>query len=177
MSRSVLLIQADAKTAQDLSTYFDKRGDQVWQADNVAQAGTLIKRHKPDLVFIDLHLPRNSWEEAMGLVSSALTSAKVIVTNDHPDLRRELQAKEQGINVFLRRPFTPAWIEKAIRANATTAPSLMPARATLPKVGMSMRVKITFPYVLLAMMFALAAAFLVSRYVLESIRLICHPAY
>jgi class 3 adenylate cyclase/CheY-like chemotaxis protein len=170
IARRILLIQADAKAAQDLSTYFKKRGDQVWQTDSIAQAETIIERCKTDLVFIDLHLPGNSWEEVLTLVKSSLPSIKVIITNNHPDLRRELQAKEQGIKVFLRMPFTPSWIEKAIRANQTTAPSLLPARATLPKVRMSMRVKITFPYVLLAMMFAVAAAFLVSRYVLESMR-------
>ena len=170
MARQILLLQADNKATKVLTEYFRKRGDQVWPASTVSQASLLIKRHKPDVAFVDLHLPGNSWDEALALMQIALTGAKVIVTSKHPDLRRELQAKEQGIKVFLRQPFTPAWIEKTLRANQTVAPALMPVRATLPRVRMSMRVKITFPYVLLALLFALAATFLVSRYVLESIR-------
>ena len=170
MAHRILLLQADAKTAQVLSDHFRRRGDQVWQTNNASQAGLIVQRHKPDVMFIDLHLPGNSWQEAMALVHDTQGAAKIIITNKHPDLRRELEAKEEGVKVFLRQPFTSAWIEKSLLANQTNTPSLMPARPTLPRVRMSMRVKITFPYVLLALFFALAASFLISRYVLESMR-------
>ena len=170
MANRILLVQADSKTAQVLSDYFHRRGDQVWQTNNVSQASSIVQRHKPDALFIDLHLPEKSWQEAIALVHDIQANAKIVITNRHPDLRRELEAKEEGVKVFLRQPFTPAWIERSLHVTQTNAPSLVPARPTLPRVRMSMRVKITFPYVLLALFFALAASFLISRYILESMR-------
>ena len=170
MSRRILLIQADGKAAQSLSGYFRKRGDQVWESNDVAQAAVLIVRHDPDFVFIDLHMPEDNWQESLELLKKVLPATKVIITNRHPDLPRELVAKEWGVKVFLRQPFTPTWIERAIQAIQIKAPTSEAARAALPRVRVSMRVKITLPYALLALLFALAATYLVSRYILESFR-------
>lgn len=170
ITRRILLLQSDQSAAKQLFVYFKKRGDQVWASKNVNQTEELLKRHKPDLVFLDLHLPGESWFEALALVQEILPSAKLILTNQYPDLHRELLAKERGIRVFLRQPFTPSWIEKAIR-NSETTMSLSGKRAgTLPRVKVSMGVKITFPYALLAAIFALTATYLVSRFVFESMR-------
>ena len=44
-----------------------------------------------------------------------------------------------------------------------------PFQASLPRVRVSLRVKITFPYALLALVFAMAAAYVVCRVALESV--------
>jgi class 3 adenylate cyclase/CheY-like chemotaxis protein len=173
MTRRVLLLQSDKNAAQALVAFFHRRGDQVWLAANVEQARALLEREEPDLLLIDLHLPGTDWLNFITQVRKDLPRAGVIITNRHPDLRRELFAKERGVQVFLRQPFTPAWIEKALkRLERKELPPLPPAEAqsNLPPVRVPMRAKITLPYALLALLFALASAFLVSRYVLDTLQ-------
>ena len=95
------------------------------------------------------------------------------MTNKYPDLQREMMAREQGVQVFLRQPFSARWIDQALaRLEDDTVPGQEARQAAfkLQAVRMPMRVKITLPYLLLALFFALASAYLISRVVLESIQ-------
>jgi class 3 adenylate cyclase/CheY-like chemotaxis protein/HAMP domain-containing protein len=203
MSIRVLIVNSDHTSAQTLARYFNARGDQAWQTDKISRAFDLLAEQKPQLVLIDLHLPGNGWLE---LVAHLRHTCPVIVTNKRPDVRREMQAKEQGASVFLREPFTPTWIERALhkvdqaqrralqaggrRAQGADQPAAgdqrQPARGAprlasaefkpaphppgLPRVRIPIRVKITLPFALLALSFAIAAVYLGSRLIFESMQ-------
>ncbi len=170
MNKRILLLLADVKAEKSLSKYFQKRGDLVWHTNDASNVLGLVKRYKPEIVFIDLHMPGENWLEALSTIRKYRPSAKIIITNKYPDFRRELRAKEYGVKVFLRQPFKQKWLDKAIQAVEIGEQLPASKRTILPRVQVSMRVKITFPYALLALFFALASAFLISRYVLESLR-------
>ncbi len=170
MNKRILLLLADVKAEKSLSKYFQKRGDLVWHTNDASNVLGLVKRYKPEIVFIDLHMPGENWLEALSTIRKYRPSAKIIITNKYPDFRRELRAKEYGVKVFLRQPFKQKWLDKAIQAVEIGEQLPASKRTILPRVRVSMQVKITFPYALLALFFALASAFLISRYVLESLR-------
>ena len=173
MANRVLILQSEEKSAHTLAEFFSRRGDKVWRTTSAAQAVTLIKANNLDLVVIDLHAVGNDWLSLLTTVRQEFPGMRVIVTNKYPDVRREFLAKEQGVRVFLREPFTADWVERALKkleqqAKPTQGKSIN--EEILPRVKVSMRLKITFPYAMLAIMFALAAAYLVSRYVMESMQ-------
>ncbi len=171
MSRQVLVIQSDRASAKPLEEYFKKLGDKVWVIDDLAKARAIISREHPNLIFVDMHIPGNVLFGTLTFIRKSHPKTGVIITNDHLDLHREMLIKERGFRVFLRQPFTPGWIERALQ-NLTNkvqpTPGPVVTSRELPKVRWPMRVKITFPYALLALLFAIASAFLVSRYVMES---------
>lgn len=173
MTRRILLLQSDPAAAQTLADYFSKRGDKVWQTKDVSKVIGFLDRIRPDIVFVDLHLEGNEWLDLMARLQHDYPNTGVIVTNKHPDLRRELLVKERGVKVFLRQPFTANWIERALKKlEDKTSPTVefTSSKNTLPRVRLPMRAKITFPYAILALLFALGSAFLVSRYILESLQ-------
>lgn len=171
MANRVLLIQSDMRPAQPLARYFKQRGDEVWQAWDLGQAQALVQQVKPHLVFFDLHFPSNEWWVFLRNLRQFHPQTKIIMTNKYPDLQRELKAREQGVQVFLRQPFSQRWIEEALRrVYEQTQPR--PAQAPLPprtiQVRVPVRVKIILPYLVLALFFALASAYVVSRILMES---------
>ena len=171
MNRRILLLQADPKSAKALSNHFSRVGDKVWHSSNVAQSMAFIAKEMPDLIFVDLHLPGNDLSRVIKHLHTEHPSIGVIVTNRHPDFRREMIAKEAGAKVFLRQPFAPEWIERAADKARKINPQVnghLDTSDVAPKVRIPMRYKITFPYVILALLFAIVYAFLVSRYVVES---------
>ena len=175
MALRVLIFQTDIEATRILEGFFSKRGDHNWRTDNETQALDILTLENPDLVLVDLHAPEKSLFNILGILQKSYPETRVIVTNKYPDLKRELLAKERGVKVFLREPFTPSWIENALIKLSTTdqREKGMPVEATtkgLPKVRVPVRLKITFPYVLLALVFAVAITLLVSRYVLESLQ-------
>lgn len=171
MAKRVLILQSEPKAAKTLAEYFAKSGDRVWQVTSASQAASVIKREKPEICFIDIHIPISDLSKLLRFLKREVPGAEFVITNKHPDFRREMLARELGARVFLRAPFTPNWIDvalkKAEKADIRRA-SYVNSSEALPRVKVPMRYKITFPYALLAVLFALVTAFLVSRYVLES---------
>jgi len=173
MSRRVLVLQPDPKSAQAITDYFARQGDQVWKVTTAAQAKAALAQKRPTLALLDLQAPGNATFEVLAHIRSQNQDTRIIITSKDPDVRSELLAKTQGARVFLRAPFTPAWIERAMAKLETGEPGNLPVtdlEKKLPKVRVSMRVKITLPYILLAVAFLLASAYLVSRYILDSIQ-------
>jgi adenylate cyclase len=163
------------KEAQHLASFFSRRQDQVWLTVSAREAAALAQKHQADLLVVDLHLPGNDWLELLRQVRQDHPDTQVMITNRLPDLRREILAKEQGVQVFLRQPFTRQWVERALtRLSGAAAsphaeqPTQRAALMRLPSVRTPVRLKITVPYVLLGLAFLAGAAYLLSRYILDT---------
>lgn len=176
MAQRVLIVQSETEAAQALTKYFKERGDQVWEAWELAQAQSLLAQAQPELLLFDLLFPADDWLEFLTAAREVQPDLKVILTNRVPDVAREMQAKANGFAIFLRAPFAPRWIDTALRKAAgvetPTRPrkDLKPAAPGEPKVRLPMRIKITLPYLILALLFALGAAYIVSQVVYESVQ-------
>lgn len=174
----VVIVQSVTADAHALAAFFRGRQEQAWQTPRPAEALALVLRHKATLLFVDLHLPGAEWLDLLRDVQAQSPATHIIVTNKHPDLRREILAREAGVLVFLRYPFTRQWVDRALArfsdpraASLATAPLRpSPAAVRLPQVRFPVGLKITLPYILLAVVFAAGAGYLLSRYVLESLQ-------
>jgi adenylate cyclase len=171
MTRKVLLVQTDQPSIKVLRDFFLRRGERVWLTEHPEKALKILENERPDLAFIDLNLPEAAWINLLICLHRDYPQTSVIITNKQPDLRRELLAKEQGAFVFLRYPITPQWIENALR-RLQSSPGADQASKTgiyrFPRVRVPMRIKITAPYVFLALTFVLASLYLGGRYLVES---------
>lgn len=185
MALRVVLIQSEMQSAQPLARFFTQRGDEVWQAWELTQASAMLEQVKPDLVLMDLHFAGSAWINFLRSTRQSFPATKIIMTNKYPDLQREMHAREHNVRVFLRQPFSPRWIEQALsRLDEDTQPvrtRRKPEGSAVKKVTaanppparpvrMPMRIKITLPYLLLVLAFALASAYLLSKVVLESVQ-------
>ncbi|MDD5371495.1 MAG: cache domain-containing protein, partial [Anaerolineaceae bacterium] len=173
MSLQVLIVQSDEAAAQSLAKILAARGDQFAQAGDVAQALAQLEQTRPQVVFVDLHLPGNGCRQVLHQLSLTHPDTRAIVTNKYPDIQAELNAKEQGVRVFLRQPYTAQWVEQALeRLAGVTKPGPLPKKVDdgQPRVRIPVRLKITVPYMLLALAFALVGAYLVSQFVASSIQ-------
>ena len=176
----VIIVQSVAKDSQLLASFFNKRRDHLWQTTQAAEALSLTKGQKPDLVIVDLHLPGTDWLSLLRKLRQDFPATRVIVTNKYPDLNREILAKEQGVQIFLRQPFSRQWVERALarltdnsREDDSPLPAVRAAAGTasaLPRVRFPVGLKIALPYVVLALACAAGAAYLVSRYVLDTLQ-------
>lgn len=169
MQRTVLLVQSNLSAAKPLADFFTARGDRVIQVATPAEGLMWLGEVEPNLIALDLHFTGNEWLEIIQRVRRAYPNTRILLTNQYPDLRRELAAKQLGCEVFLRQPFTAVWIERAIQQVEGHAP-IKPRVAELPRVRMPVRLKIILPFALLALVFAASAAYLISQYVVDSIR-------
>ena len=172
MVRSVVIVHSETSLPQTLHAFFTMQGDKVWQATSATEARFLIKKHKPDLLVIDIHLPDIDWQRMLSLAHRVRVRTGVLLIVRHADPQREDLAQTQGLNVCVRLPCTRGEIEQALaqversRHPSDRQTSGKPARSRL---RVPVRIKITLPYVLLALFLALAATYVVSQVALDSI--------
>lgn len=175
MPRKVVIVQTEQKSARVLARLFAERGDRVWQTTDIPSAVSLVEQNQPDLIVLDLHLPGDPWLDFLNQMRQEHPAVKILITNRYPALQREMQAKERGARVFLREPFSRTWLEKSIESlygvDQKTQPIKKPTTPVpaTPHVRFPVRIKITLPYFLLALAFALAATYIVSQTVLETL--------
>lgn len=168
----VLVLQSDPKLSEQLSSFFTELDDEVWAARSVSEAQSIIKQHEPGLVVVDSRLLSEGWQELMLSLKRDLPATKFIFTSSYPDPQRESQIKREfGPQIFLRTPFTRAGLEQAIRDLEGDSPIIEDTKfkAILPNIKVPVRAKITIPYVILALVLAIAAAYVVNRIVLDTV--------
>ncbi len=174
MALKVLLVQPNSQASQPLMRYLKDHGYQVYFAADLAQADAFIAKTLPQIVFLDIHFPGNDWATFLRRVQQLDNQIKIIITNKFPDLQREMLARNNGITVFLRQPYTVQWIESALR-QALEKPQVKKkpvpgSPRNLPQVKFPVRFKITLPYLFLAVLFAIAIGLILNHVLLDSIR-------
>ena len=171
MAQRVLIVHSDPQSGQPLIRYFRERGDDVLVTDQLSKGQAWLEQRKPDILFLDLHFPGKEWLTLLRQARAEGSPVKVILTNRFPDLQRELLAGEHGANVILRQPFTQRWIEAALRRLEQAAQAEQkPISMRLPPVRLPVGIKITIPYLLLALLFALASAYVITQIAVESVQ-------
>lgn len=167
-----LIIHSEEGVSKTFSSYLVKRGIQVHSASGPNGFITVLKK-KPDfvpvLVIIDLTLADDGWLQVYQQVTRLFPQAMVLVTTDRSDPNLIMRAKVHGIKNFLRPPYTEEGLMHALRRMSRETETDQRIHKTLPKVQVPVRIKITFPYAILALLIILGAAFLASRVAVESV--------
>jgi CheY-like chemotaxis protein len=101
----ILVVEDDAEILSSLAEAIREEGYVVRTAANGFQALAEVQEHAPDLIFLDLMMPRmNGWKfvEALRRGSPA-TQAQIVLLSAHSDVAHE--AERLGIELFLKKPF------------------------------------------------------------------------
>jgi len=169
----VLIVQSEIETAQTLTEIFIQRGDQVYTSLEIEEAIPILQQEELDLMVLDLHLPKDAHFELLRGLREKYPQVKIIISNQYPDLSREIEIKEYGVNVFLRAPFNKSRVKQAVDNLMHSEDSADQAdrsiQTVLPRVRFPVRLKIILPYLILALLLAMGAGYVVGRVALDSI--------
>jgi len=113
--------------------------DVVGTATSIGEAGPLLDSLRPDVVFLDISMPRQS---GMTLFASAPADLRIVLVTAHAD--RTLEAFENGAFDYLLKPVTAARLGVTIGRlrHGLRGPVAPPQRADVP-VGT--RITVTTP--------------------------------
>jgi len=86
-----------------------KAGFNVFHAPDGEAAIEWLDTHKPDVILLDLNLPRiTGWDVLKHLYAThGEGAARIIVTTAYSDSANRLVGKLQGVDRYLTKPFTP----------------------------------------------------------------------
>ena len=169
----VLLVQSEIESAQTLTEIFIQRGDEVYTTVDIGDAIPILQQEEPNLMVLDLHLPEDALIELLRGLRERYPEVGIIISNRYPDISREMEMKEHGVNIFLRSPFSKTWVEQALKnlehVDTEAEQSSRSIQSALPRVRIPVRIKIILPYLLLSLLLAMGAGYVVSRVALDTI--------
>jgi putative nucleotidyltransferase with HDIG domain len=173
MSRQVLVVQEDSKSIETLSYIFKSQGDRVSIATTLRDAGREVERNKPDIVVMDVHLFGKKWHTSIPKLESRLPNTKLIFTSSNvPEEGQDGDERYEEWGIVCS-PFTAYQIDRTLRAPRVEA-SVIPTgnRADTPsaRVRSPIRLKITFQSLLISILIAVVAGYLVTRIVSDTMQ-------
>ena len=108
--KKILLIEDSKALAGALEGALKINGiDTVWAADGV-QGVAAAKREKPDLILLDLMLPRISGFEVCKILKTDNTTWRIpiVIMSTLSDQESRLRAQEAGADHFIAKPYNLA---------------------------------------------------------------------
>ena len=111
-ARKVLVVDDEPFICRSLSFVLKRGAYEVFEARNGDEALEAIRQHRPDLVFMDVMMPKKSGFEVTEMVKADpdLQSTKIILlTAKGQDSDRE-RGRSAGADDYMTKPFSPTGI-------------------------------------------------------------------
>lgn len=100
----------------------------VGEASDGEEALKVIEKCKPDVVILDLILPKKNGIEVAAELVKMKSSARVIACSTEGQEGLMIQAIDVGCNNFLTKPFTSDSLKRVLRAAVAEPRSTKPAK-------------------------------------------------
>lgn len=114
MPAKLLVVDDENGILEEVQTFFEEEGYQVFVADSGEEGIQLLKREKPDILLVDMKLPDMSGLLVLKVAKEFSPLTKVIVNTGYVDQVLIDQAEELGRDVFLQKPFDLLCLKKEI---------------------------------------------------------------
>ena len=114
----VLVVDDEPFICRSLSFVLRKENYEVFEARNGEEALTFIRENQPDLVFMDVMMPKMNGFDVTRAVKSdeALKSTKIILLTAKGQDADRATGVEAGADDYMTKPFSPTKILERARA-------------------------------------------------------------
>jgi DNA-binding response OmpR family regulator len=113
--KKILVVDDEKKIADIVKAYLEKDGFQVAVAYDGKQALEMVKSQFPDLVILDIMLPKVSgWDVCRNIRSSS--AIPIIMLTARDDTSDKILGLELGADDYVTKPFDPKELVSRVRA-------------------------------------------------------------
>ena len=128
MTQRILVVDDDKQIVRLVQSYLEKAGYTVLTAYDGEDAMRVIRRERPDLIVLDLMLPKHDGYEITKWLRSdqSLSATPILMLTARVEDGDKILGLELGADDYLTKPFNPREVVARVRAilrRATTAPS------------------------------------------------------
>lgn len=117
--RCILLVDDSATIRRSAESMLTNEGFNVVTAENGFEALSKIARHKPDLVFVDIMMPRLDGYQTTAIIKNNedYRSTPVVMLTSKDGLFDKARGRVVGSDHYLTKPFTREELLAAIQQN------------------------------------------------------------
>ncbi|MBO0700908.1 MAG: response regulator [Zavarzinella sp.] len=112
--KTILLVDDDRELIDGLRTLLEKQGYRVIQANDGHQAKTVIYNQKPDLVILDMMMPRMGGYPVLEHFRGKAETPPIIMITANEGSRHKAYAEYLGVVDYIRKPFAMERLLEAV---------------------------------------------------------------
>lgn len=120
--RTILVVDDDRELNDGLRAVLERQGYRVVQAGNGIQAREAVSRHRPDLVILDMMMPRMGGFPVLEHYRGRADAPPIIMITANEGSRHKAYAEFLGVVEYIRKPFAMEQllesVEKGLNAKA-----------------------------------------------------------
>ena len=117
----VLVVDDSATIRRSAETMLTNEGYQVISAENGFEALSKITRHHPDLIFVDIMMPRLDGYQTCAIIknNSEFRNTPIVMLTSKDGLFDKARGRVVGSDQYLTKPFTREELLGAVKQHAT----------------------------------------------------------
>ena len=132
--KTILIVDDDRELSDGLRLMLERQGYKVIQAGDGVQGKTAIYNQRPDLVILDMMMPRMGGYPVLEHFKGKADAPPIIMITANEGSRHKAYAEYLGVIDYLRKPFaTEKLLEAVQRAFPAPTPPAEPPPATPPE--------------------------------------------
>ncbi len=118
-AKTILIVDDDREIVQGLRTLLESKGYRIVTAHDGDAGLRQASKEKPDLVLVDMMMPKKSGFLVLEGLKKGVPGLKVIMMTANEGSRHRAYAEMLGVDDYLRKPFA---MDKLLDSVATLCP-------------------------------------------------------
>src|SRR5215468_4331462 len=128
-TKTILIVDDDMELSDGLRVVLEKNGYKVIQARDGQQGKQLVYQHRPDLVILDMMMPRMGGYPVLEHFKGKTDAPPIIMITANEGSRHKAYAEYLGVIDYIRKPFAMERLLEAVdRAFAGPNPLAEPQK-------------------------------------------------
>ncbi|MBI5242281.1 MAG: response regulator [Elusimicrobia bacterium] len=117
MEKKVLVVDDDAGVRRAIRRILESIGCRIMEAEDGAQVLEIIERDRPNLVLLDIYMPKVDGMALIEDIVERYPGIAVIVVSGHVEERLVRLAIERGACDFVAKPINCDYLQATVTAN------------------------------------------------------------
>lgn len=134
--KTILIVDDDLELSDGLRTVLEKQGHRVMQARDGQQGKQAIYQHRPDLVILDMMMPRMGGYPVLEHFRDKNDAPPIIMITANEGSRHKAYAEYLGVVDYIRKPFAMERLLEAVERGLSglgPVSQAAPAKKAAPK--------------------------------------------
>ena len=116
LQQKILIVEDSPTTRRQIAEILGKEGYEILTAEDGQVALDLIHEHHPELVVLDIVLPKkNGYQVCRTIKSNPDLAIKVMMVTAKDQAKDRIWGKRQGADFYLSKPINPEELVEAVK--------------------------------------------------------------
>ena len=126
--KTILVVDDDMELSDGLRAVLEKQGFRVIQARDGQQGKQAVYNHRPDLMILDMMMPRMGGYPVLEHFKGKVDAPPIIMITANEGSRHKAYAEYLGVIAYIRKPFAMEDLLAAVNHGLTEGTKPMPPR-------------------------------------------------